>query len=163
MNVGVAACAAAVIALAACGSSGESRQEKVAKRGARVMPFDLERTTHVFRPTATGGIQTVISDDRDVTQVRLIRRHLRKEAASFARGVFADPRDIHGSHMPGLATLEARAAALDVRYKEVALGARIRFTAEDRELVDAIHRWFEAQAADHGDHAHIAPPTAARP
>ena len=152
-----------VLAPACGGSDGESRQEQVARRGGQVMPFDLERTTHVFRPTASGGVQTVVSDDRDPEQVGLIRRHLRKEPASFARGVFTDSRDIHGSHMPGLATLEARAAELRVRYEEVARGARIRFTADDRELVDAIHRWFEAQAADHGDHAHIAPPTAARP
>src|SRR5680860_1590926 len=36
-----------------------SRQEVVAEHGARVMPFDLEATTHVFAPDVDGGIQTV--------------------------------------------------------------------------------------------------------
>jgi hypothetical protein len=34
-------------------------QAKVAARGAEVMPFDLDRTTHVFTKLPDGGVQTV--------------------------------------------------------------------------------------------------------
>ena len=40
-----------------------ARQAEIAARGRQVMPFDLERTTHRFAKSATGGVQTVTSDD----------------------------------------------------------------------------------------------------
>jgi hypothetical protein len=50
------------------------------------------KTTHVFTKTATGGTQTVTANDAaDTTQIRLIRGHLREEAAKFSRGDFTDP------------------------------------------------------------------------
>ena len=118
------------------------------------MPFDLDRTTHVFRPTATGGVQTVVADDRgDEEQIGLIREHLRAESARFRHGDFSDPAAIHGSSMPGLATLRARAADIGIRYEEVPAGARIRYTAPDQTVLHALHVWFSAQVADHGAHA----------
>lgn len=86
----------------------EARQELVADRGASVMPFDLDATTHVFAPTDEGGVQTVIADDAaDLDQVALIREHLQAEMAAFQVGDFGDPASIHGHEMPGLAVLES--------------------------------------------------------
>ena len=68
--VALAAAAAIVAAgLVAAGylwASGgeEDRQAEVAERGAAVMPFDLERTTHVFKALPDGGVQTVVADSR---------------------------------------------------------------------------------------------------
>jgi hypothetical protein len=59
--------------------------------GASVMPFDLARSTHIFTPTADGGTQELVSKDGDPQQIALIRDHLRKEAAAFARGDFRLP------------------------------------------------------------------------
>jgi hypothetical protein len=57
------------------------RQVEVAARGAIIMPFELERATHVFQPMQDGGIQTVAADEPgDAEQIRLIREHLRYEA-----------------------------------------------------------------------------------
>ncbi len=36
-------------------ASQETRQEEIAEKGAEVMPFDLEETTHLFEKTETGG------------------------------------------------------------------------------------------------------------
>jgi hypothetical protein len=131
-----------------------SREAEVAERGARVMPFDLERTTHVFRATSDGGVQEVVSDDAvDPEQVALIRGHLREEAIRFTAGDFADPAAIHGDDMPGLAVLRARHDDVDVAYAELAAGARITYRSRDPEVVDALHAWFDAQLADHGGHA----------
>jgi hypothetical protein len=118
------------------------------------MPFDLDATTHRFSPRDTGGLQTVVADRAgDVEQVAAIRQHLRAEAAAFARGDFRDPASIHGRDMPGLVTLRERASALAVRYADRPAGAQIEYSSTDPEVVRALHRWFDAQVSDHGDHA----------
>lgn len=118
------------------------------------MPFDLERTTHVFDKSDTGGVQSVTADDaKDSEQIRLIREHLRKEADAFARGDFDDPARIHGDDMPGLAELRAGHNQVTVTYEELGDGARITYTTADPTLVHALHRWFDAQVSDHGSHA----------
>jgi hypothetical protein len=135
------------------GSSADRRAE-VADRGAEVMPFDLEATTHRFRPTDDGLVQTVVADDPDDReQVELVRRHLADEAERFAAGDYDDPASIHGDEMPGLVELRAGAADIEVAYAEVDAGAAITYTTDDAELVAALHDWAEAQVADHGDHA----------
>ncbi|MGW0732923.1 aspartate carbamoyltransferase [Streptomyces sp. NPDC002851] len=157
----LAAGAVTAVALVVGGGSQEGpgqdrteRQEAVAERGETVMPFDLEETAHRFTPTATGGTQDVVADQRgDTEQINLIRAHLRKEAKAFSRGDFADPARIHGADMPGLAELRDGYDRIEVRYKERADGATLTYTAKDSALVGALHDWFEAQLGDHGAHA----------
>lgn len=149
--------ALALVALAVtggCGRSGTTRQEEVAERGAQVMPFDLDATTHRFEPMANGLEQTVVADDPDDTeQVALIRLHLEAEQRRFVRGDFSDPAHIHGDDMPGLATLQAHASDISISYSEVADGGRLLFVADDADLIDGLHAWGRAQTADHGSHA----------
>ena len=149
-------CAAGVLALtvAACGRGTADRQAEVAERGAEVMPFDLDATTHHFTKTGDGGVQLVTADDPDdETQVLLIREHLLEERERFARGDFDDPARIHGMDMPGVAELRAGFRDITVAYAENPAGAELRYTSADRELVDAIHAWFDRQVMDHGSHA----------
>jgi hypothetical protein len=92
---------------------GPSRQQVVAERGAAFMPFDLDATTHIFEPTDTGGIQTVVADDpADNEQITLIRSHLRDEVKRFRRGDFGDPKSIHGHEMPGVRILASKSHEL---------------------------------------------------
>jgi hypothetical protein len=148
-----------IVALVAAGflwatQEGEDRQADVARRGAEVMSFDLERTTHVFEQLADGGVETVVADDpRDDGGIRKIREHLRAEATAFRRGRFDDPARIHGTEMPGLTELEAGHRSITIRYEDVPDGGRIRYATEQPDLVRAIHAWFEAQVSDHGEHA----------
>jgi hypothetical protein len=154
---GVAAVVVLLVGGCSDGGSSErtSRQAEVEARGAKVMPFDQERTTHVFRSTATGGTQTVVAKRRDdARQITLVRRHLRKEARRFSEGDFADPMAIHGMTMPGIAALRRGAASVHVRYSTVPRGARIVYATRDPELVRALHAWFSAQLMDHGANAH---------
>lgn len=52
--------------------------------------------------------------------------------------------------MPGLAELEkARSGQIKIEYKEVPRGGQISYSTASSELIDAIHRWFDAQLADH--------------
>lgn len=137
-----------------CGRSATTRQEEVAERGAQVMPFDLDATTHRFEPRASGLEQTVVTDDPDDTeQVDLIRQHLEAEQRRFERGDFSDPAHIHGDDMPGLGTLQARATDIDISYSEVAAGGRLLFVTDDADLIEALHTWGRAQTTDHGSHA----------
>jgi hypothetical protein len=133
---------------------GQTRHEEVARRGAKVMPFDLEQTTHVFEKLDDGGLQkVVVKDPANKKQIALIRSHLKEESERFRKGDFSDPAKIHGEDMPGLAQLKAGAAKIDIRYTVLADGAQIRYTAKDPKLVTALHQWFSAQVSDHGHHA----------
>jgi hypothetical protein len=145
---------AAVVVAVRGGGTGPSRQEVVAARGAEVMPFDLDATTHHFETTADGGIQSVVADDPgDGEQVAAIQAHLRAEADRFRAGDFGDPAHIHGDAMPGLDVLAARADDVDVAYRDLAGGAQLTYRSDDPRVVAALQDWFGAQVADHGDHA----------
>ena len=140
-----------VTALACQAKASPERRAEVAEKGARVMPFDLTRTTHVFESLPDGGLQAVTAKDpADTLQIRLIREHLRVESERFPKGDFEDPMAIHGHDMPGIAELRSGAGRFEVVYGEVPSGATIRYRSSDRALVEALHRWFEAQRMDHG-------------
>ncbi len=146
--------AAGAVATVTMGGEESSREGAVATRGAKVMPFSLDATTHVFDVNETGGTQRVIADNtNDSTQIRLIREHLRKEAAAFKRGDFADPAAIHGNAMPGLAALKAGFKGIGVRYRDLPNGAEISYRSNDRRLAAAVADWFDAQLSDHGGDA----------
>ena len=135
-------------------ASTHSRQAEVAARGAQVMPFDLEETTHVFEKMDDGGLQRVTANEPSNTeQIELIQAHLQEEADKFQRGDFSDPAQIHGHEMPGLADLRAGASQIDIRYTALPDGAQIRYTTSEPTLLSAIHHWFDAQLSDHGPHA----------
>jgi hypothetical protein len=148
----------ALVALSACSGGSDSttsRQDRVAARGATVMPFDQKRTTHVFRATTTGGVQRVVAKDAgDNKQITLVREHLRKEASRFRVGDFTDPMAIHGMQMPGLDALRRGASRVLVTYTTIPRGAQISYTTAEPQLVAALHTWFDAQLMDHGANAH---------
>jgi hypothetical protein len=134
--------------------AARSRQDEVAARGAQVMPFDLNQTTHVFQELPDGGLQIVTaSDPANTEQIVLIQAHLQEEAIKFRRGDFRDPATIHGQDMPGLADLKAGAVKINVRYTALPNGAQIRYATSDPSLIMALHHWFAAQISDHGAHA----------
>ncbi|MEJ8840172.1 aspartate carbamoyltransferase [Ramlibacter sp. AN1133] len=131
------------------------RQAEVSQRGKDVMPFDLAATQHVFTKTKDGGVQQVLARrGKDREQVRLVREHLKDIHARFRQGDFAGPAHIHGHDMPGLHELQAAPpGAVRIAYRQLPAGAELVFTSKDRKLVAAIHRWFDAQVADHGHDA----------
>lgn len=134
--------------------ASSSRQAEVAERGASVMPFDLDRTTHQFTKTDSGGVQTVVADDpQDTTQISLIRQHLTEEVDLFRRGDFTDPGRIHGNQMPGLEALRGHDGRITIDYETTPDGGSITYTTTDPGLRNALHAWFDAQVNDHGQHA----------
>jgi hypothetical protein len=134
--------------------TGANRQAMIHAQGGPVMPFDLDRTTHVFESTEIGGIETVIvKDPADSQQIVLIQQHLEYETMRFRKGDFGDPATIHGTGMPGLIELAADAAKITFSYAALPNGAQISYETNDPRLIDALHRWFAAQLADHGHDA----------
>jgi len=130
-----------------------AHQASVDEASKQVMPFDLNRTMHVFTPTTDGGLQIIMVHEGDTALIADVRSHLRKEATAFARGDYSDPARIHGRDMPGLAQLQAGAKRILVTYVARPDGASIRYRTSDPKLVAALHRWFTAQVSDHGAHA----------
>jgi hypothetical protein len=133
----------------------EKRLDEVAERGTHVMPFDLEKTTHVFSKTADGGIQQVIAKDKsDAEQIQLIRDHLSEISEEFRQGDFSKPAQIHGGDMPGLAELKtANPDQIKIEYRVLPEGAQINYSTKFPQLIRAIHQWFDAQLSDHERHA----------
>ncbi len=134
-------------------SCGNDRVQEVAEKGAIVMPFDLERSTHVFEKIENGGLQQVYSDDEDSEEIALIRAHLSEEAGRFAKGNFESPEAIHGKEMPGLEKMTSHFEDITITYSDIENGGQILYQTEDSTLVVEIHNWFDAQLSDHGSHA----------
>jgi hypothetical protein len=156
----VALVAAAVIAAVGGGivvagrDNTAERRAEVAAKGQQVMPFDLDRTTHRFAKTATGGVQTVVADNAsDSGQIKLIREHLTEENTKFGQGDFGDPATIHGAQMPGIAELSEGYEDITTDYTNLPDGARITYVTDDPDLAKALHTWFDAQLSDHGKDA----------
>jgi len=150
----------AVLAVVIAGAVLTARIGKIARhtvihqRGAQVMPFSLDSTTHIFQMTDNGGIQQVIvkrTDDK--SQINMIREHLQAEAQKFSKGDFSDPASLHGKNMPGLAEMEKGAANINISYSDLTNGGQIVYSSMDAKLVEAVHRWFQAQLSDHGSDA----------
>ncbi len=133
----------------------EKRLDEIAERGSHVMPFDLEKTTHIFTQTPNGGVQQVIAKNKlDAEQIKLIRSHLSEISNEFKRGNFSNPEKIHGKSMPGLIELKAaQSGQIKFEYEELPDGAQITYSTEVEKLKHAIHQWFDAQLSDHARHA----------
>ncbi len=136
------------------GGDGTSRQDVVATRGASVMPFDQNKTQHIFDQNTTGGLELVRAiDPADAAQIALVRSHLQTETKKFATGDFSDPMGIHGQQMPGVAALSSAGARLQIEYSDLPDGGKITYSSADPVVVVAIHDWFTAQLGGHGEHA----------
>ena len=122
--------------------------------GSQVIPFDLNKTTHIFDMPVTRGIQQVTAKDtNDTAQIALIQQHLEHEAIRFRSGDFSDPSTLHGEEMPGVKELTTGAALITIEYTTIPNGAQLVYKTHDLNVVTALHRWFGAQLSDHGQDA----------
>jgi hypothetical protein len=119
-------------------------------RGDRVMGFEHTRTTHRFLIEPDGGaVQVEVNDASDSESLGQIRRHLAQVAESFARGDFSMPLAIHDRVLPGVPEMTRLAGAIQYRYEEIEMGARVRVSTRDAAALAAIHAFLEAQIVDH--------------
>lgn len=101
--------AALVVLFATAILPAQTRQKEVAVKGAKVMPFDLEQTTHVFQKLDDGGLQkVVVKDPSNKKQIALIQSHLREESEKFRKGDFSDPGKNARRGYAGISAVESR-------------------------------------------------------
>lgn len=130
------------------------RQHMIHSESHLVMPFDMNKVTHYFIKTDTGGILMIKTKNAgDTAQTSLIVSHLKKEYKLFSNADFRDPKTLHGVDMPGLKVLSESKGKFKVEFKKLSDGAQLTFTSENPEIQDAIHKWFDAQLKDHGSDA----------
>ncbi|MGR8929338.1 MAG: aspartate carbamoyltransferase [Gammaproteobacteria bacterium] len=159
MTISIRKSALLLLALAFHSAHGDTeasraRLDIVAERGRHVMPFSLESTLHVFNKNSYGGIQQVIAKTpSEKEQVELIRQHLTELEQRFRQGDFSRQRRIHGNDMPGISEIANNYQRIQFVYRELPNGAEIEYSTEDPALIDAIHRYFNAQLRDHARHA----------
>ncbi len=145
---------AATLSAHAQAPASPQRLDEVTERGKHVMPFHLEKTQHIFQKTEHGGLQQVIVKDAgDSQQIGFIRQHLAQICQRFKTGDFSGQRHIHGDDMPGLAELSSQYQHVTFNYRDLPNGGEIEFSTSEPTLVEAIHRYFDAQLRDHARHA----------
>ena len=146
-------CAASLLAAApeTPAAADTQRQREVREKGPKVMPFSLDQTRHTFEKNDMGGVQQVRATNADADQVAMIRSHLHSIEKSFSARDFSAPAHIHGADMPGMAEMKAaKPGELAVSYRQLDDGAELDYVSHSPAIIAAIHRWFDAQLADHG-------------
>ena len=119
-------------------------------RGAEVMGFDQDKTTHHFYLYADGGaIDVSVKDAADKTNLDAIRAHLPHVAMMFGMGSFDMPMMVHDTKVPGTAEMTTLKARIAYKYVETPKGGRVNVTTTDAAALKAIHAFLTFQIADH--------------
>jgi len=130
------------------------RRMMIHSRSHMVMPFNMNKVTHYFIKTKSGGVLMIkAKNPKDTVQINLIRMHLKKEHALFSNANFKDPKTLHGMNMPGLKVLSKSKGKFKVTYNELKDGAKLTFVSFHPGVIKALHIWFNAQLKDHGKDA----------
>jgi hypothetical protein len=146
----VAACfVVATSGLIAAGQVQDPHQT-MNQRGAHVMGFDQDKTTHHFYLYTDGGaVDVSVNDPKDKTNLDGIRQHLPHIAMMFGQGNFDAPMMVHDTKVPGTAELAKFKDRLTYKYTETAKGGRVDITTADAEALKAVHAFLKFQITDH--------------
>jgi len=128
------------------------------QRGAQVMGFDQDKTTHHFLLYADGGaIDVSVNDAADTANLDAIRAHLPHIAMMFSEGNFDAPMLVHDTNVPGTAEMTARKDVITWKYEETAKGGRVNITTSNPDALKALHAFLRFQITDHktGDSLNI--------
>ena len=120
-------------------------------RGAAVMGFDQNRTTHHFSLFKDGGaIDVVVKDPSDTNNRDAIRTHLRHIAAMFGDGDFDAPMLVHDSkNVPGTAVMASQKNRIRYDYVEVPNGGRVNIVTTEKDAIEAVHQFLKYQITEH--------------
>lgn len=135
----------ATLSLAAAGQHAQMNH-----RGAQVMGFDQDKTTHRFLLFEDGGaIDVSVKDAADKKNLDAIRAHLPHIAMKFGEGDFAAPALVHATDVPGTRELAALKTTLAWKYVETAKGGRVDIVTTDPAALSAVHAFLKYQIEDH--------------
>ena len=117
----------------------QDHQAMVNEHGDHVMGFSHEKTTHHFELNYDGGIIDVRANDIKDTESRdQIRSHFHHIAQMFADGNFNAPMLVHGTAVPGTATMTRLKDQIHWDLQETPRGARIIIAADNKPALDAV-------------------------
>jgi hypothetical protein len=121
------------------------------QRGAMVMGFDQEKTSHHFYLYEDGGaIDVSVKDATDATNRDAIRSHLPHIAMMFGQGNFDAPMLVHElSKVPGTAEMARLKQTITYKYVETPKGGRVDIVTTDRAALVAVHEFLKFQITDH--------------
>jgi hypothetical protein len=151
---------AATVAVAAPPPQQPSHSSSLDERGAHVMGFDQQKTTHHFYLYPDGGaIEVSANDVNDETNLKAARAHLPHIAKMFGDGDFSAPVLVHETNVPGSADLAKLKDRLSYRYEETPRGGRVNILTRDADALAALHSFLRFQIADHktGDAPDVRP------
>lgn len=119
-------------------------------RGAQVMGFDQDKTTHHFLLFEDGGaIDVSVKDAGDKKNLDAIRAHLPHIVMKFGEGDFAAPALVHATDVPGTKDMAALKSKLTWKYVETAKGGRVDIVTTDPVALSAVHAFLKYQIEDH--------------
>lgn len=119
-------------------------------RGAEVMGFDQDKTTHHFYLYEDGGaIDVSVKDAADAKNRDAIRSHLPHIAMMFGQGNFSAPMMVHATDVPGTKALAANKDKVSFTYRETPNGGRVDIVTTDAATLKAAHDFMRFQIADH--------------
>ena len=121
------------------------------QRGALVMGFDQNRTTHHFLLFTDGGaIDVSVNDPADTQNRAAIRSHLPHIAMMFGEGNFDAPMLVHDStNVPGTKLMTERKGVIRYQYVETLNGGRVNIVTSDPDALAAVHAFLKFQIAEH--------------
>jgi hypothetical protein len=136
--------------LAPLAAVAQDHTHGVNARGAAVMGFDQDKTTHQFRLHADGGaVNIFVKDAADTASRDAIRSHLPHIASMFGAGDFNAPMLIHATKVPGTDAMAAAKDRIRFVYVETPQGGRLDLITTDPVAVHAIHEFMRFQISDH--------------
>ena len=148
----------ATFSVSAQQSKPQTHHGDVDRRGAHVMGFDQNKTTHQFVLYDDGGsIDVSVKDVSNTTDLTAIRAHLPHIAEMFSAGNFEAPMLVHDTNVPGTADMAKMKDRLKFRFIETPKGGRVDITTTDTEALAAVHKFLRFQISDHrtGDSTQI--------
>lgn len=119
-------------------------------RGAQVMGFDQDKTSHHFFLHDDGGaIDVSVKDAADRTNLDAIRAHLPHIVVMFGEGNFEAPMTVHGTTVPGTPEMKKVKDTITWKYEETARGGRVNITTANADALKAVHAFLRYQITDH--------------
>jgi hypothetical protein len=120
-------------------------------RGAMVMGFDQDKTTHHFYLYQDGGaIDISVNDATDAKNRDAIRSHLPHIAMMFGQGDFEAPMLVHDTKaVPGTDAMAKAKDKITYKYVETPKGGRVDIVTTDRAALAGLHEFLQFQIRDH--------------
>jgi len=140
----------ALLLLAVALAFSQDHPAMVSQHGDHVMGFSHEKTTHHFELNYDGGAIDVRANDAKDTESRdQIRSHFKHIVQMFSDGNYGAPMLVHGTNLPGTATMSRLKDQLHWTLSESPRGARLTVAADSKAALDAVHEFLRFQIQDH--------------